>query len=159
MNQQPSDHGFSCSVCNESLADDEAGRFTGPDGVYCQSCYMQAISYEDDGQAYDAYICPDCGESQTQAVWDEIGECVTCMNKGYVEPGSFRFENGFVDDALYYAEGQQRYDAALGVGFRDMADDLAGQYNLAHQKELSGFTLDEFRAAYDEAHAMNRERG
>jgi hypothetical protein len=69
---------------------------------------------------------------------------------------SWRFPNGFVDDALYYAEGQARHDAVLAAGDADEAQEIAGLYNLAYQQELSGFTLAGFAAAYDEANRINQ---
>ena len=71
----------------------------------------------------------------------------------------WRFANGFVDDVLYYAEGQQKYEEAIAKGDDDLANDILGQYNLAYQKELSGFTLDDYGRAYDEAQAINQKIG
>ncbi|MFT3960958.1 LPD7 domain-containing protein [Propionivibrio sp.] len=67
----------------------------------------------------------------------------------------WRLENGVVDDVLYYAEGQEKYDEAIRDGNHALADDISGYYNLAHQKELSGFTLESYARDYDEAHRLN----
>lgn len=70
---------------------------------------------------------------------------------------SWRFPDGHIDDVLYYAEGQRKYEEALAAGNKELADDVAGSYNLAHQRELSGFTLDSYARDYDEAHQQNIE--
>lgn len=67
----------------------------------------------------------------------------------------WRFENGFVDDVLYYASGQRLYEAAVSHGETDEAGHIAGLFNLAHQKELSGFTLESFGRDWDDAHREN----
>lgn len=68
----------------------------------------------------------------------------------------WRFANGFVDDALYYGEGQKLYEAAVAAGNDEEADDIMGSYNLAYQQYLSGFTLESFARDYDEAHRLDR---
>lgn len=69
----------------------------------------------------------------------------------------WRMENGPVDDVLYYAEGQQKYEEAIGQGDHELAEAIFGAYNLAHQKELSGFTLESYALDYDEAHRLNAD--
>ena len=45
----------------------------------------------------------------------------------FVEPReSWRFANGFIDDALYYWEGQQRFEALMAAGKRQEAIEVAG---------------------------------
>lgn len=67
----------------------------------------------------------------------------------------WRFANGFVDDVLYYTEGQRLYEAAVSRGDTEEADSVAGLYNLDHQKELSGFTLESFANDWAEAQREN----
>ncbi len=71
----------------------------------------------------------------------------------------WRTANGFVNDVLYYAEGKKKYDDAISKGDHELADTILGDYNLAHQQELSGFTLDSYARDYDEAHRLNAEMG
>ncbi len=69
----------------------------------------------------------------------------------------WRFANGFIDYALYYAEGEAAWVCAMESGQEDVAAEIQGEYNLAYQQELSGFTLDGFRKAWAEAHLMNQQ--
>lgn len=69
----------------------------------------------------------------------------------------WRFDNGFVDPVLYYADGQRQYDAAMAEGDTERAYDVADSFNLAHQHELSGFTLESFAKDYELAHQLNQQ--